>query len=233
MRGLLFLATIAAIFAAAPDAMATKRLTKTHEITLQGKQFHPAFNMTVTSGDLVRLCNRDRFQHKPFSWNASNTFEVTLNPGECHEFRAHNPGDSAMALRIYDQIHSQERLEITILTTHAPLDPSMLPAPRDQEWAVYIEEDGALCCLHDVFDHYPNKRDGELPYDLEIAEIGVIEGRSGVRILRRGFTDDRSAEEWVCGHDVLEGGRWTRNYARVEGVLVGNLPCKANIFRPN
>ena len=232
MRHLLLLAIAAVSLAMAPDAHATKRLTKTHDIVLRHKEFHPAYNVTVSAGDVLRICNEDPFQHQPFAINKLNSFEAMLRPGECYEYRAHNPTDSAITMKIYDQIHSQERTEITILSMNATFDASALPAPRDVEWVVYIAEDGALCCLHDQWDHYPQKRDGELPYAIMIAELGRVESRSDVRILRRGFDRDEDATRWVCGHDVLEGARWTRNYARVEGVLVGNLPCSANIKRP-
>jgi hypothetical protein len=101
-----------------------------------------------------------------------------------------------------------------------------------REWGVYIEEKSRLCCAHDVFKSYPYKKDGEVTYALKIAEIDAIKDRGGVRILKRGFTDNAMAKEWVCKHDVAPGGRWTSNYARVEGILVGNLPCKANVARP-
>lgn len=237
MRGFLFLATAALSLIAAPSAEAVKRVTQTYDIELYHKQYLPddnltGRNLTISPGDVVRICNHDNFQHRPFSWSEYNKFETILRMGECFEWRASNPTDSARTLRLYDSIHSQERMIITVLSLNATFDPSDQPPPPDREWAVYIEQDSALCCLHDVFDYYPYKKDGELPYELKIAEIAGVEGRSDVRVLRRGLSDERTAKDWVCGHDVLQGGRWTRNYARIEGVLVGNLPCEANIARP-
>lgn len=233
MRSVLVLTTIAVCLAVAPSAHAIKRVTKTYDVELFHKQYIAEDNLTVTSGDTIRICNHDNFQHRPFTYSMYNKFETIIRPGECYDLIANNPTDSARTLKLYDQIHSQERIAITVLSTNATFNPSDLPPPRSQEWAVYITQDGALCCLHDVFNYYPYKRDGELPYDLEIGDMSAIQGRSDVRILQRGFTDSAVAEQWVCGHDVLAGGRWTRNYARIGGVLVGNLPCEANISRPN
>lgn len=74
------------------------------------------FGCTVKNGAVVSICNRDGFNHHPFSLSARNSFKVVvLRPGACFERRFVNPTRSPLLAKVYDDIHSQERLVLRVM----------------------------------------------------------------------------------------------------------------------
>jgi hypothetical protein len=91
---------------------------ETIEITLEGKRFHPD-NATVKDGDVIRICNKDTFYHSPFSYSKYNQFGKTkgerIASGECMTRVARNPTSENIPFAIFDELHSYEKLSLTVL----------------------------------------------------------------------------------------------------------------------
>ena len=79
-----------------------------------------ALSCTVRHGALVSICNKDGYHHRPLSFNRHNRFggpgkHLVLKPGQCFKKRFVNPTKEPMTVKIYDEIHSQERMMITVM----------------------------------------------------------------------------------------------------------------------
>lgn len=75
---------------------------------------------TTRNGALLTLCNRDEYPHQPFSLTKHNRFgaasgRLVIAPGKCMKRRLVNPTKQPLVVGIYDAIHSQERLLITVM----------------------------------------------------------------------------------------------------------------------
>ena len=101
-------------------------------IELRNKRFVP-LEATVKDGDSVMFCNRDPFFHSPFSYSKHNQFGspkgVRLAPGQCFTHIARNPTKQKIAVRIFDEIHSQEKFTLNVLP--ADSDDSVEEIPED------------------------------------------------------------------------------------------------------
>ncbi len=117
-------------FKKVPCVVATKPLSRLNLI-LYKKRFVPdarqrasscpsLFECVVRNRAVVSICNRDDFNHDPFTLASGNRFggpngRVLLKPGKCYERRFVNNGTEAIQVKIYDAIHSQERFIVTVL----------------------------------------------------------------------------------------------------------------------
>jgi hypothetical protein len=71
---------------------------------------------TVRNRAVITLCNRDEYNHQPFILEKPNRFgPVVLRPGKCLKHRFVNPSKKPLVTRIYDAIHSQERLTVIVM----------------------------------------------------------------------------------------------------------------------
>ena len=75
---------------------------------------------TVRNRAVLTLCNRDEFAHRPFSLSRFNRFggpakPVVLRPGKCLKRTLVNPTNKPLVVRIYDELHSQERLTLIVM----------------------------------------------------------------------------------------------------------------------
>jgi len=204
-----------------------KTSSQLHTVDLIRRDYNPT-ELVARSGDRVRICNRDTFQHRPMTLDRYHRFQVILKPGQCHVIRLQNPYPSRSQLKLYDSIHSQERMVIHIESASSWIGPREKPwTPRPRPlWIVYVDENRKLCCAADEWNHYPHKRKGELPLQLLINTDDRVDRRHA-RILKDRFETRHKAVDWVCRHRIVPGGRWNRNYARIGGVLVGNTPCRS------
>ncbi|HEX6188075.1 MAG TPA: hypothetical protein VFZ40_08335 [Pyrinomonadaceae bacterium] len=91
-------------------------------IELRNKRFVP-LEATVKDGDSVMFCNRDPFFHSPFSYSTHNRFGspkgVRLAPGQCFTHIARNPTKQKIAVKIFDEIHAQEKFTLNVLPADA------------------------------------------------------------------------------------------------------------------
>ena len=72
----------------------------------------------------IRICNRDAHIHRPFTLDQFNKLGVVgkggrftgilLREGACLTMKALNPTEGLYVLKLYDDLHSQERMEIVI-----------------------------------------------------------------------------------------------------------------------
>ena len=75
----------------------------------------------IASGTLLTICNKDDFKHQPFALASGNQFgtkyfgKVILRPGQCFKKRIVNTGAKTIQVKLYDEIHSQERFVLTVL----------------------------------------------------------------------------------------------------------------------
>lgn len=90
----------------------------TINISLVEKTFVPG-EATVKHGDAIRICNNDKFFHQPFSYSKHNQFGspkgVRIKPGECMTHIAQNPTKQDLDVKIFDELHSNEKLTLTVL----------------------------------------------------------------------------------------------------------------------
>ena len=75
---------------------------------------------TVRNRAAITLCNRDAYPHRPFSLSRFNLFggpanPVVLRPGTCLKRTLVNPTKKPLVVRIYDELHSQERLTLIVM----------------------------------------------------------------------------------------------------------------------
>lgn len=89
--------------------------------------------------------------------------------------------------------------------------------PVNRQYFVYFRSDEFTCCKDEK---------GEAPHPLHVGE--VREWTAAHRKLAGPFASADAAKEWACGHEIYRAQAWISNWARVGGVLVSNLPCKAN-----
>jgi hypothetical protein len=78
----------------------------------------------VRHGAVLTLCNRDEYNHRPFSLTRFNIFggpsaPVILRPGKCFKHRFLNPTKKPVFVKIYDEIHSQERFTVAVMPAGA------------------------------------------------------------------------------------------------------------------
>jgi hypothetical protein len=93
-------------------------------VTQYGKFFNPP-NATVGAGAVVTLCNRDPFYSRPFSFSRYNEFaERSLRPDQCTKVMARNPTPSPIKFKIFDTIHSMEKLTLDVLAADRGGQPS-------------------------------------------------------------------------------------------------------------
>ena len=104
-------------------------------LSLRDKKFHVAdknlpscsarsgesgLTCTARNSAVLTLCNRDESNHMPYSLIKPNRFggpagRLVIAPGKCMRQRLVNPTKQPLIVKIYDEIHSQERLLITVL----------------------------------------------------------------------------------------------------------------------
>jgi hypothetical protein len=85
-----------------------------------GPSGQSSLECTVRHGAVLTLCNRDEYNHRPFSFTRFNVFggpsaPVILRPGKCFKHRFLNPTKKPVVVKIYDEIHSQERFAVIVL----------------------------------------------------------------------------------------------------------------------
>ena len=121
--------TVIADFDKSPCTVATKPL-RALELVLFKKRYTPlnrslrncpfGAECVVANGALVSICNQDDFNHFPFALETHNRFgadrgHVQLKHGMCFKKHFVNPGPYALQVKLYDEIHSQERFVVTVL----------------------------------------------------------------------------------------------------------------------
>jgi len=89
-----------------------------------GRSSASGLECTVRNRAVLTLCNRDQFPHRPFSFSKFNAFggpsnPVVLRPGKCMKRTLVNPTKKPLRVRIYDELHSQERFLVTVMPAGA------------------------------------------------------------------------------------------------------------------
>jgi hypothetical protein len=111
--------------AAAPSA--GRAALKTFVVVRKTKQFVPKW-LTVRDADTVRFCNHDPFINEEFSIGPYNKFgghshahltQPYQHPGACSGVVIHNPTESPIVVRVFDEIHSRATLTLTVLPRSA------------------------------------------------------------------------------------------------------------------
>jgi len=80
------------------------------------------FECVVANGALVTICNHDDFNHRPFILARDNQAggaygKIVLHPHQCFKKRLINKTSAAIQVKIYDELHSQERFVVTVVPT--------------------------------------------------------------------------------------------------------------------
>lgn len=68
----------------------------------------------IADGGLMTICNKNDWSIEPFAFG-SNRFHVKLKKGSCFSKRMVNPTADALQVKIYDALHSQARMVLTVL----------------------------------------------------------------------------------------------------------------------
>ena len=83
-------------------------------VILKGKQFRPS-EVTLVDGDILKICNRDPFYHRPFSLDPhGNTFTQSLRPKKCLTRYVYNATAQVIAVGIFDDFHRAEKLIVLV-----------------------------------------------------------------------------------------------------------------------
>ena len=79
------------------------------------------------------FCNRDPFFHSPFSYSKHNQFGspkgVRIAPGQCFTHIARNPTNQRIQVKVFDEIHAQEKFTLNVRPADA--DDSVEEIPED------------------------------------------------------------------------------------------------------
>lgn len=95
--------------------MTTTALADTLNVSLRNKTFNPV-EATVKDGDTITICNNDTVFHQLFSYSKHNRFEArVLRRGDCTTLVARNPTSQRIKFDIFDDIHANEKLWLTVL----------------------------------------------------------------------------------------------------------------------
>ena len=100
-------------------------------VILKGKQFRPS-EVTLVDGDILKICNRDPFYHRPFSLDPhGNTFTQSLRPKKCLTRYVYNATAQVIAVGIFDDFHRAEKLIVLVQPGGFPEQTfeGMLPSP--------------------------------------------------------------------------------------------------------
>jgi hypothetical protein len=81
--------------------------------------------LVVRAGDVIKICNADKFVAKPFSLSGENRFEgisgkLGLRPGDCIMIKARNSTDKPIQFRLADDIHVGAKLFMVVLPVNWP-----------------------------------------------------------------------------------------------------------------
>lgn len=112
---------------------------KTIEINIVDKQYQPpamtvkipqefkdkGARLVVRAGDIIKICNADKFFAKPTSLSMQNKFQGIegpggLRPGSCITVKAQNPGNKPISFWLHDNIHLKSRLFLVVLPANWP-----------------------------------------------------------------------------------------------------------------
>lgn len=112
---------------------------KTIEINIADKQYQPpartpkipqefkdkGARFVVRAGDIIKICNADKFFAKPFSLSKENKFQKIegqggLRPGSCITIDPKNPGTNPISFFLHDDIHPGNRLFLVVLPANWP-----------------------------------------------------------------------------------------------------------------
>ena len=79
----------------------------------------------VRAGDVIKICNADKFFAKPFSLSKENKFQGIegpggLRPGNCITVTAKNSSDKCIQFGLADDIHANMRLFMVVLPANWP-----------------------------------------------------------------------------------------------------------------
>ncbi|MCC6278925.1 MAG: hypothetical protein IT289_13510 [Oligoflexia bacterium] len=102
------------------------------------------------------------------------------------------------------------------------------PGPTDH--FIFVNNGHYVCCKGTGQDNpvYPYQKVGETPLQIHIGRASSMNANS-LLIIERPFATRKDAEDYLCrNYKWISGGHWARNYARVEGYLVANSPCRLN-----
>jgi hypothetical protein len=106
-------------------------LPETATVIIQGKQFKPA-RVTLTEGDVLKICNRDPILHRPFSLDLNgNRFTQLIKPNKCITREMRNTNTKPIAVGIFDDFHPGEKLYVFVFPDGIPEETwtGGLPAP--------------------------------------------------------------------------------------------------------
>lgn len=126
-------------YACATVTRLVTRSTPTKAVTrLTVREIHNRYRpsqATVTNGAIITICNAQDYNAIPFSLNGyGNAFNVraagsyhngvpkgvrVLRAGQCMKVTAKNPTTSPILFKIYDGIHSQARLMLTVMPSRS------------------------------------------------------------------------------------------------------------------
>jgi hypothetical protein len=110
-------------------------IAKSLRVVFDNRRFDPVA-ATVASGARIRICNESRVVAKVFSYSPAGRYtslepvpgrrrrnreyrlpgrgRTSLRPGQCDEFTVRNPTSAPLRLALFDELHSQARLVLTI-----------------------------------------------------------------------------------------------------------------------
>src|SRR5437867_5232960 len=172
-------------------------------IELRNKEFVP-LEATVKDGDSVMFCNRDPFFHSPFSISEYNKFGspkgIRLAPGQCFTHIARNPTKEKIRVKIFDEIHAQEKFILTVLPAGA--DDSVEEIPDDA-----IK--GPKPCTAEEKAAFAQMSGSWKSYRMNITISGSCEQASGTW----------RVTEWCEGVDTTDN----EAVARVDGTFTGRM----------
>src|SRR6185503_3124022 len=103
----------ALVFVVCAGGLAGSARAEQVQVELSGKRYRAATS-TIAAGDVLNICNRDPFFHKPFSVSPHNRFSVQLKPTECFTYTVRNPTDKSIPFKLFDDIHTYEKWSFTV-----------------------------------------------------------------------------------------------------------------------
>jgi hypothetical protein len=178
----------------------------------------------LRAGDVVKICNADKFVAKPFSLSKENSFKGLyepggLHPGNCISLKAQNPGNKPVLFWLHDEMHDRAKILMVVVPANyiyqGEEDTPPNPVYDDPGTEYPVDEKG------EIISDKPNKACSKY----EAAAFSRVTGSwksYGLKLTITGSCDKITGSmewvEWCSGVDDK-----TSNYQKYPGTFTGYM----------
>lgn len=188
------------------------------EFKTQGARF------VVRAGDVIKICNADKFIAKPMSLSKENSFQGLyepggLHPGNCISIKAQNPGNKPIAFWLHDEMHSRTKIFMVVLPANWPNEGEE-DTPLSDRTYIHPGDEYGVDENGDIIDDDTKKRPCTQDDVTRFSKITGSWKSYALKLTIKGSCDKISGTmewvEWCSGVDDK-----TNNYFHYAGTFTG------------